>query len=446
MNKSLLNTDNADKQEDAFAVLSDDVSGLWCRPVAVLESPPDSFTFLRDFVQPNVPCIIKNAIPATGGTTKPLTLTLDEIIPHVGGEDAKVTVDVSPDGHGDCIRSVFEESHESCQVRHRLRRMFVKPHEENMKIGRFRDLLRRRGRSGDNRATCLHNEMNGNAAAVVPKIDCNGLEVFPLRHHSNCCADVIEHDPRSLYDEARPTHPPVVYYSRQNDCLRTEFSKLFSTRIFPPTVPFAERAFGTGPPDAINLWIGNERSVSSMHKDHYENLFYVCSGQKEFVLCPPADVAFLHEGEFSTGTFRPASCHDAAKEGGYRGPPNGDPTWIVAADIDVGGDIAEGGPNQSSEGNKRWIEPDIEKFIEKSSDGDDNNQEDMDFPLLSKAHPVKVLVSEGEMLYIPSLWYHRVTQTCETVGINYWFDMKFNHPLWCYFNFLQQLVKVEQQG
>ncbi len=33
--------------ENALISLSDDVGGLWCRPVAVLASPPDSFTFLR---------------------------------------------------------------------------------------------------------------------------------------------------------------------------------------------------------------------------------------------------------------------------------------------------------------------------------------------------------------------------------------------------------------
>jgi hypothetical protein len=33
--------------ENALINLSDDVGGLWCRPVAVLASPPDSFTFLR---------------------------------------------------------------------------------------------------------------------------------------------------------------------------------------------------------------------------------------------------------------------------------------------------------------------------------------------------------------------------------------------------------------
>ena len=81
----------------------------------------------------------------------------------------------------------------------------------------------------------------------------------------------------------------------------------------------------------------------------------------------------------------------------------------------------------------KWIEPDMKRCLENPSSSADN------FPLISKAHPVKVLVSEGEMLYIPSLWYHRVTQTTETIGINYWYDMKFDSPHWCYFNFLQNL-------
>ena len=80
--------------------------------------------------------------------------------------------------------------------------------------------------------------------------------------------------------------------SIQNDCLRTEFS--FLQDCFPSTFTWAQDAFGTGPPDAVNLWIGNERAISSMHKDHYENLFYVLSGEKIFTLCPPADVVFLY--------------------------------------------------------------------------------------------------------------------------------------------------------
>ena len=33
--------------DDALEAFSDDVGSLWCRPIAVLDSPPDAFTFLR---------------------------------------------------------------------------------------------------------------------------------------------------------------------------------------------------------------------------------------------------------------------------------------------------------------------------------------------------------------------------------------------------------------
>ena len=35
------------------------------------------------------------------------------------------------------------------------------------------------------------------------------------------------------------------------------------------------------PPDAVNLWLGGDRSVSSLHKDPYENFYCVLSGCKE---------------------------------------------------------------------------------------------------------------------------------------------------------------------
>lgn len=376
--------------ESALRTLSEDVGSLWCRPIAILDSPPDAFTFLRDFVHPNVPCVIRNAILSDVGNvggcgdTTALTLTLDDVIEHVG-EDTMLTVDVTPDGHGDCVRTVLETMHESDENNiTQSRRMFVKPHEQSMDIKTFRHLLRK-------------------SSSLCDGANNTDLDELLLCQHSEH-VDIEDCDTETFINIIeRQDHPPVVYYSRQNDCRRTEMKKLFATQLFPSTFTFAEEAFGTGPPDAINLWIGNERSVSSMHKDHYENLFYVCSGQKEFVLCPPANVLFLHEDEFQSGTLCPI---------------NGS-SWVVAAD-----------DKQHDDNDSRkqfWIEPDITDYCESK------------FPLLAKTNPIKVTVSEGEMLYIPSLWYHRVTQTCETVGVNYWYDMKFDGPNWCYFNFLKEI-------
>lgn len=357
--------------EEALETFSDDIGSLWCRPVAVLEQPPDAFTFLRDFVHPNVPCIIRNAIKSGDDA---LRLSLDDIIDRVG-EDVILTCDVTPDGHGDCVRNVLDCS--------RVRQAFVKPHEQQMSIAEFRRLLRK--------------DYDADKCNRIEE----ELEAFPLCNNF---------DERETTNPSKRRSSPVVYYSKQSDCLRTEMKELFSRNIFPESFHFAEEAFGTGPPDAINLWIGNERSVSSMHKDFYHNLFYVSSGQKEFLLNPPADHLFLHEGEFPCATFTPVEAETS-----------NDIEWAVTLDKD---DSESGSPKERR---TKWIEPDVTK---------DNIDK---FPLLAKSHTIKVLVSEGEMLYIPPLWYHRVTQTCETVGVNYWFDMKFDAPIWCYFNFLQHL-------
>lgn len=69
-----------------------------------------------------------------------------------------------------------------------------------------------------------------------------------------------------------------------------------------PCLPLAEQAFGNRP-DAINLWIGDERSVSSMHKDHYENFYAVVKGKKSFILAPPSAIACLYETETPSGTW-----------------------------------------------------------------------------------------------------------------------------------------------
>ena len=40
--------------------------------------------------------------------------------------------------------------------------------------------------------------------------------------------------------------------------------------------------------------------MSSIHKDHFENMYAVISGEKVFTLLPPTDVAYLPEKEFKT--------------------------------------------------------------------------------------------------------------------------------------------------
>lgn len=104
-------------------------------------------------------------------------------------------MDVTPDGHGDCVRSVMDVTNES--ERPTRRQMFVKPHEKRMKIKTFRDLLRRRSPGCEDLST-----NNGRHA----------LGAFPLHRHAGRVE--IEHCDIERFSDGFG-HPPVFYYSKQ---------------------------------------------------------------------------------------------------------------------------------------------------------------------------------------------------------------------------------------
>lgn len=59
------------------------------------------------------------------------------------------------------------------------------------------------------------------------------------------------------------------HLQQQNSNLTEEFAPLLAD--VEPQLGFAGEAFGAAP-DAVNLWIGDARSETTFHKDHYENL------------------------------------------------------------------------------------------------------------------------------------------------------------------------------
>ena len=69
-------------------------------------------------------------------------------------------------------------------------------------------------------------------------------------------------------------------------------SQVLHNDVIPNVQRWGEEAFGVAP-DAVNLWMGDSRAVSSMHKDFYENLYCVIRGQKHFTLLPPTDMAYV---------------------------------------------------------------------------------------------------------------------------------------------------------
>ncbi|KAF9438745.1 JmjC domain-containing protein 7 [Entomortierella beljakovae] len=83
----------------------------------------------------------------------------------------------------------------------------------------------------------------------------------------------------------------VRYIQLQNGNLMTEYEELLTD--IPSDIPFASEALQKKP-DAVNFWYGDERSTTSLHKDHYENIYGVITGRKIFTLIPPTEQYCLH--------------------------------------------------------------------------------------------------------------------------------------------------------
>ncbi len=87
---------------------------------------------------------------------------------------------------------------------------------------------------------------------------------------------------------------------QRNDNLRHEYASLFGH--VQRDIPFARIALGKGP-EAINLWIGNSRSVTALHKDNYENIYVQILGQKHFVLLPALCHPCVNEQSLRPATY-----------------------------------------------------------------------------------------------------------------------------------------------
>mmetsp|Transcript_48033 Transcript_48033/g.88449 ORF Transcript_48033/g.88449 Transcript_48033/m.88449 type:complete len:339 (-) Transcript_48033:7-1023(-) len=175
----------------------------------------------------------------------------------------------------------------------------------------------------------------------------------------------------------------VPYLSQQNDSLREEMPELLGD--VPSAVPLGLEAFGNEP-DAVNLWIGDDRAISSCHKDFYENLYLVVRGEKHFTLLPPAAVPFLHEQQCKPARFERSGC---------------------------GFQVVEEEPAAA---HVHWIPFDVASSKDQICER---------FPHFAQAPIVSAVVRAGEMLYLPAMWYHRVAQQGLTIAVNYWHDMAF---------------------
>ncbi|XP_059470607.1 bifunctional peptidase and (3S)-lysyl hydroxylase Jmjd7 [Neocloeon triangulifer] len=179
---------------------------------------------------------------------------------------------------------------------------------------------------------------------------------------------------------------PIFYMQQQNSNLTGEMKTLIGD--VPPDIDWATSAFGQMP-DAANFWLGDKRAITSTHKDPYENIYCVIKGEKQFVLSPPTDLPGMPYKTLPVAKF-----NEVKSTKDFKIVPNEDHT--------------------------RWICPDSDQSL----------------PIRLKKLIAKVRA--GDMLYLPSLWFHQVSQSHGCIAVNYWYDMKFDIK-YAYFSMLEQL-------
>mmetsp|Transcript_12411 Transcript_12411/g.15448 ORF Transcript_12411/g.15448 Transcript_12411/m.15448 type:complete len:331 (-) Transcript_12411:48-1040(-) len=311
-----------------------------------------SLEFLRDYVSKNIPVIF------TGVATEWKAIKdwdLSYLLDKIGGTD--VTVSQTPNGRADAVLHfptddppypILDDTKENL---HGSSSLFVMPHDEIMKFSKF-----------------VH-----------------------------------------LSQSSKDTEDATVHYIQyQNSNFTAQFHRLHED-IDMTSLKFAEEAFGCEP-EATNFWMGDNRSVSSLHKDHYENLYTVIRGTKKFTLFPPTDRPFLRHRKLRSSIFRPVSGSDGSNFGLSNISEDCSVPWIV-------------------------VDPD--------------NPDLLAFPEYEKAKPIYCEIHEGETLYLPSLYYHQVSQQVDTEGkviaVNSWFDMQYDIK-YNYFTLLHNLSECKNSS
>ncbi|XP_024525057.1 jmjC domain-containing protein 7 isoform X2 [Selaginella moellendorffii] len=343
--------------EEAMELLSREARELSLgSQVERVAAPVSPLRFLRDFVMPGKPCIVTGGIQHWSALRK---WSNDYLRAALG--DQQVSVHFTPDGRADSIVDV--------------RGMEMLPDADGGGDGDLDPI------DGDQETLMFV------SAHVQSMPFAQALEaVLGKRSSSN-----------------------VAYLQQQNDCLRTEYSRLIDD--VEADIPWATQALGSLP-EAVNLWIGNENSVTSFHKDHYENLYAVVAGEKHFTLLPPVDVHRLYIRDYPAASYVPS--------------PEDERKLVMRSDR----------PRRMVP----WA----------SVDPECRHQDKHKFPRYFSSgggEPFHCTVGAGEILYLPSMWFHHVTQRPDsggrTIAINFWYDMAFDIR-YAYFNFLESCVNKKK--
>lgn len=187
--------------------------------------------------------------------------------------------------------------------------------------------------------------------------------LFPA--FSPCCPSISYHGCNHCGNEVKYICTYMHMYmcrfltlAQENDNFKDEYSCLLPDAQ--KDIPFARIALQKSP-DAVNLWIGNSKSVTAAHKDNFENIFVQVIGRKHFVLLPPVCHPCMNEALLKPATYN--------RDG-----------QGLSLRLDEGAELV---PFAT------W---------------DPDSPEDSSTPLSGFAKPMRVTLDPGDMLYLPAMW------------------------------------------
>ncbi|WVF68961.1 hypothetical protein IAT40_003735 [Kwoniella sp. CBS 6097] len=148
--------------------------------------------------------------------------------------------------------------------------------------------------------------------------------------------------------------------------------------------------------EAVNLWIGDKKSTTSMHHDPFENIYHVLAGSKILTLLSPIEGLWLDQH------FHPSSTLKRSDNGSLEPILDESPAYPIP-----------------------WVSS-------------------TDFPL--RVTPIRVVLSEGETLFLPAGWWHRVEQeegeSGIVVAVNYWYPAEIHPQIYAYERLARRVARL----